>query len=140
METIVEGGCLCGAVRYQAMGQARALTLCHCRSCRLAAGGPTVAWAIFHSSAFRFTAALPVGFESSPGVTRTFCARCGTALTYQSTSRPDLIDVTTVTLDEPDGFAPTKEIWVEHKMAWESLNAGLDHYARSSVGAKPLPD
>jgi len=37
-------------------------------------------------------------------------------------------------------FAPTKEIWVEHKLVWESLNDALPHYARSSVGASPQRD
>jgi len=66
-------------------------------------------------------------------VVRTFCGRCGTPLTYQDAARPDTIDVTTVTLDSPDDFPPTKEIWIEHKVAWESLNERLEHYARSSV-------
>jgi len=58
---------------------------------------------------------------------------CGTPLTYQHASRQDKIDVTTVTLDSPGDFPPTKEIWIEHKVAWESLNEQLEHYPRSSA-------
>ena len=65
---------------------------------------------------------------------RTFCGKCGTPLTYQRAATPDKIDVTTVSLARPDDFAPTKEIWIEHKLAWESLNADLEHYPRSSAG------
>lgn len=130
----VEGGCLCGAVRYRVTGQSLARTLCHCRSCRLASGAPSVAWAVFRSNDFAFVSAEPTRFGSSPGVVRTFCGKCGTPLTYQSTSRPDAIDVTTVTLDIPDQFPPTKEIWVEDKIAWECLNEALPHYPGSSVG------
>jgi hypothetical protein len=129
-----EGGCLCGAVRYRATGASTARTLCHCRSCRLASGAPSVAWAVFRASEFAFVRGEPTRFHSSPGVTRTFCRQCGTPITYQSESRPASIDVTTVTLDAADDFAPTKEIWVEEKLAWEQLNDGFARYPRSSVG------
>jgi hypothetical protein len=130
----VEGGCLCRAVRYRSTGAALARALCHCRTCRLASGAPSVAWVVFRCSDFAFIAEQPTRFHSSPGVVRTFCGKCGTPLTYQRTSKPDTIDVTTVTLDRPDDFAPTKEIWIEHKLAWECLNVTLEHYPRSSAG------
>jgi hypothetical protein len=138
MKMCAQGGCLCRAVRYEATGEASARTLCHCRSCRLAAGAPSLAWAVFPASAFRFTAGTPTLFVSSPGVTRSFCNVCGTSLTWQHASRPDSIDVTSATLDDPDAFPPTKEIWVEHRIGWETLNPALEHYARSSVGSSPM--
>jgi hypothetical protein len=128
----IEGGCLCGAIRYRVAGPPRARTLCHCRSCRFAAGGPSVAWAVFGVDGFAFTAGTPRQFHSSPGVVRTFCDRCGTALTYQVDDAPDTIDVTTVTLDAADDFPPTVEIWVAHKLAWETLDAALPHFPGSS--------
>lgn len=135
MSTSIEGGCLCGTVRYRVTGESLVRTLCHCRTCRHASGAPSVAWTVFRSSDFDFIAAIPARFHSSPGVIRTFCGKCGTPLTYQRTSTPETIDVTTATLDVPDAFAPTKEIWVEQKLAWESLNETLEHYPGSSVGA-----
>ena len=134
MSDAIEGGCLCGAVRYRVKGESLARALCHCKSCRLASGAPSVAWVVFHSSDFAFTAAQPTSFESSPGVVRTFCGKCGTPLMYQRTATPDKIDVTTVSLARPDDFAPTKEIWIVDKLTWESLNAALEHYPRSSMG------
>jgi hypothetical protein len=133
-DSIVEGGCLCGAIRYRVTGQSIARTLCHCRSCRLASGAPSVAWVVFRMSDFTFLSGEPTSFHSSPPVVRTFCGRCGTPLTYQRTSQPDTIDVTTVTLDVADQFAPTKEIWIEHKLAWERANEALPQYPRSSAG------
>src|SRR6266702_3898762 len=102
----IEGGCLCGAVRYRATGKPIAQSLCHCRTCRLASGAPSVAWVVFPSSGFAIIAGEPATFHSSPGVVRTFCATCGTPLTYQRTSETQTIDVTTVTLDAPDDFPP----------------------------------
>jgi hypothetical protein len=53
-------------------------------------------------------------------------------LTYRRDDGPDTIDVTTVSLDRPDEFAPTVEIWTSHKLAWESLNESLPQYPESS--------
>ena len=138
MTTTVEGGCLCGAVRYEATGEARARALCHCRSCRLAAGAPSLAWVVFAAGDVRFISGTPTAYASSPGVTRTFCGACGTSLTFQEVSRPATIDITTATLDRPEAFAPTKEIWLEHRLEWEALNPKIPHYARSSIGADPI--
>lgn len=138
MDTPTEGGCLCKAVRYRVTGKPLARTLCHCRSCRLASGAPSLAWTVFRSADFVVTAGALVSFQSSAGVYRTFCGNCGTSLTYQSASRTDAIDVTTISLDHPENFAPTMEIWVDHRVPWEPLDGALPHYAGSSVGASPI--
>lgn len=127
-----EGGCLCGAVRYRIVGAPRAAAACHCRSCRLACGATPVAWTVFNRRDFEFVAGAPVRFGSSPGVTRSFCGRCGTPLAYQTDDGPDTIDVTTATLDRPEAFPPTKEIWLEHKVPWVPVNEKLPHFATTS--------
>jgi hypothetical protein len=129
---VIEGGCLCGAIRYRVTGKPLTTSLCHCRSCRLASGAPSVAWVVVRSSDFAFVTGEPASFRSSPPVLRTFCPTCGTPLTYQRDSGPDTIDITTATLDFPDRFPPVKEIWIEHKLGWECLNESLPHYPRSS--------
>ena len=43
---VTEGGCLCRAVRYRVNGVPIVTSLCHCRTCRLAAGAPSVAWVV----------------------------------------------------------------------------------------------
>ncbi|WP_456237657.1 GFA family protein, partial [Geminicoccus flavidas] len=43
--TRMEGGCLCGAVRYAIELEEDDLAdYCHCRECRRASGAPVVAW------------------------------------------------------------------------------------------------
>jgi hypothetical protein len=127
-----EGGCLCGSIRYRTSGDPVATSLCHCRSCRRASGAPTVAWAVFRSSDFTFVVGAPTRFHSSPGVTRTFCGNCGTPLTYQREPDTGTIDITTATLDHPDRFAPTCEIWIAHKISWETLNGSIPQHLGSS--------
>jgi len=134
----IDGGCLCRAVRYRVAGKPIAQSLCHCRTCRLASGAPSVALVVFPSRYFAFVTGQPASFRSSPEVVRTFCAHCGSPLTYRHDSSPDTVDVTTATLDSPDRFAPTREIWLEHKLAWEKLNEKLDHYPRSSTEGQSI--
>jgi hypothetical protein len=127
-----QGGCLCGTIRYRITGLPVAQSLCHCRSCRLAAGAPSVAWIVVRRSEFMIVSGEPVRFRSSMSVVRTFCGKCGTPLTYQNDDSPDTIDVTTATLDLPEAFPPTREIWLEHKLAWERANENLQQFPRSS--------
>lgn len=133
-----EGGCLCGAIRYRITGTPIALTICHCRTCQLAAGAQAVAWTDVFSRDFSLLSGAPSEHESSPGVVRGFCAACGTPLTYRRTASPDRIDVTSISLDRPQDFAPTKEIWVAHRVAWETTNPALPQYSGSSVDAQPI--
>jgi hypothetical protein len=114
----VEGGCLCGAVRYRATGPGTNATLCHCVSCRRAAGAPLVAWVTFASANFAFTAAQPNAYHSSPPVVRTFCGRCGSPLTYVHADFPGEIDVTIASLDQPDDVAPRDHTWTSQQLRW----------------------
>jgi hypothetical protein len=127
----VAGGCLCGAVRYRAAGAATHPTLCHCASCRRAAGAPAVAWVTFAAAAFAFEAGAPAALRSSPQVVRTFCARCGTALTYRHADFPDEVDVTTASLDDPAAFPPADHTWWSERVAWLRFDEALPRFARS---------
>jgi hypothetical protein len=65
-------------------------------------------------------------FNSSPGVERSFCGRCGTSLTYVAEDRwPGEISVLAPTLDDPGIAAPTAHVYVEHQLAWVKLADGL---------------
>ena len=79
----------------------------------------------------------PAAFHSSPGIVRTFCSRCGTSLTYQREAESQTIDITTASLDAPNDFAPTREIWLSHKLTWERANEQLTQYTESSRGDAP---
>jgi len=132
-EGSAEGGCLCGALRYRVSGDPLAATLCHCRSCRRASGGVTVAWAVFEKGAFEWLKGEPAEYSSSSGIHWRHCANCGSLVGYRRDSRPDDVDITTATLDDPGIFPPTVEIWTGDRIAWEALNPGLPKTPRSSL-------
>lgn len=124
-ESPVAGGCLCRAIRYRAGSGPTASMICHCRSCRHAAGAPAVAWVTLPTSAVSFIRGKPMTFHSSPSVTRSFCPSCGTPLTYVHADRPDEVDVTTCSLDDPEAFPPTYHAWLEHRVGWVRFGDGL---------------
>lgn len=114
------GGCLCGAVRYEIAAEPTHRTICHCRTCRHASAAPMVAWVTAPRAALRITSGAPREYASSPEVVRTFCKTCGTPLTYTHERRPDEVDVTTCSLDQPEAYAPTQHVWASHRLAWLS--------------------
>ena len=131
MKDIVEGGCFCGAVRYQVRGKPANTMVCHCQSCRRIAGSPVVAWLTYRVTHFRFTKGAPAEFRSSPPVRRTFCAKCGTPLTYERNDSRDTVDVTTCTLDAPASFPPTHHSWLSHDVGWVKFGDGLPSFPES---------
>ncbi len=119
-ETTITGGCLCGAIRFEASGAPLHSTVCYCTSCRRAFGAQSVAWVTVKSSGFSYTGELPTTFPSSKGVSRTFCATCGTSLTYGHTNRTDDVDIATATLDDPESYPPEGIVFPSNKVAWDS--------------------
>lgn len=70
----------------------------------------------------------PIGwFNSSPGMRRGFCLRCGTTLFSERVSA-NTMGLTMGSLDEPDAFAPTEHIWTSSMQAWLRLDDGLVQY------------
>jgi hypothetical protein len=130
MSQELAGGCLCGAVRFRAAGEGSDATVCHCRTCRRASGAPLVAWVTLPRAGFAFTQGDPVRYRSSPPVTRTFCGRCGTALTYAHDGRPETLDVTTISLDRADELPPRDHIWMSDSLRWIRDTESLPRFPR----------
>jgi hypothetical protein len=124
----VEGGCLCGQVRYRASGSRRGITICHCATCRRASGAPIVAWCGFVPEGFSFTRGAPTIYRSSATAERGFCSRCGTQLTYRRLDDPGFVDVTIASLDDPEAIPPQDHTWVQSRLSWIVLGDGLPVY------------
>ena len=128
---VLEGGCLCGAVRYRARGWPAHRMVCHCETCRRSAGSPVVAWVTFPTTSFELVKGDPVRFELSAPVTRSFCGSCGTPLTYEHADQAGSIDVTTCSFDDPDSLRPTHHSWLEDSVSWVRFGDGLPAHQRT---------
>jgi hypothetical protein len=124
------GGCSCGAVRYETEATPSHRTLCHCVDCRRAAGAPAVAWFTVPAQALRFVRGGPAAHRSSPAVERSFCAVCGTPLTYRNDAFPDEVDVTTCSLDDPDSASPQDHTFASQRLPWMRIDDVLPVYLR----------
>jgi len=125
---MIEGHCFCGSVRYRAEGTPFHETNCHCSICRRISGAPFVAWCTLPVAGFRFVSGEPARFASSDHGTRTFCPRCGTPLTFQSSRFPGEVDITICSLDEPEAVAPKDHTRTSAKLSWVKLGDQLPEF------------
>jgi hypothetical protein len=127
---ISEGGCLCSAIRFRVSGEPVFSLICHCVTCRRASAAASVAWLTFDRARLEILSGHPRIYRSSQGVVRQFCGICGSQLFYATSSSPANIDVTTASMDNPKLFPPTAEVWLEHRMPWQSADQTRSHYPR----------
>lgn len=105
----VTGGCLCGDVRLVATGAPYRVGVCHCLDCRKHHG------ALFHASAIFPAAAVRVTGATRDWRGRHFCPRCGSPVFGRS---GDEVEVNLGSLDAPDRFVPSYELWTVRREAW----------------------
>jgi hypothetical protein len=129
--TPLTGGCLCGRLRYRIDGPVLGAGICHCRSCRRAAGAESVAWLTVARDQLRVEGQAAT-FASSPGVSRGFCPVCGTGLTF-ARDDGDSVDVTLASLDDPESVRPRAEWWLSHRLSWNPANPALEAFAKSGA-------
>ena len=105
----ITGGCLCGDVRIVASGRPYRVGLCHCLDCRKHHG------ALFHASAIYPQGAVAIRGETRAYAGRHFCPRCGSSVFGRS---GDEVEVSLGSLDAPDRFVPTYELWTVRRESW----------------------
>jgi len=116
---MITGGCHCGAIRYQADGQALMHALCHCKDCRRHAGAPMVGWSMYRQDGVKVTTGAPKVYASSEHGRRHFCPECGTGLFYSNDAvLPGIIDIQSATMDDPDLIRPQAHMQVAERIGW----------------------
>ncbi len=129
--SIMKGGCHCRDVRYETTGEAITHALCHCSDCRRHAGAQMVGWGMFSESQVRVTKGETKTYKSSEHGRREFCPNCGTGLFYRNAKTlPDLIDIQTGTLDDPNQFPAQFHIQTAERISWMSGINKLPEFER----------
>jgi hypothetical protein len=118
------GGCLCGAVRYEATPTHRDGYYCHCRMCQLAFGNTRAAFINLRKDEVRWLASAPAYYASSKIARRGFCAHCGTPLSFEYLDS-ERIDLSVGSLDDPAALTPTTHFAVESRIANWHADDGL---------------
>ena len=141
----ITGGCLCGAIRYEANEEPYHVSYCHCDMCKRAFGGPFGIFVCFRKQAFNFVRGAPNLYQSSPDAERGFCVQCGTPLLMQilegtlqgesesvrakkfhpGTLRSQCITVSIGSLDHPENFHPMEHDFTDRQLPWLKIDDDL---------------
>lgn len=126
---MVRGSCLCSAVRYEVRGPLGRMSHCHCAMCRKAHGGPFATYAPMRAKALDVTegSELLASYESSPGVHRIFCKRCGSPLFSTNGDEPDVVRIRVGIIDGPLRTRPSAHYYVGQMANWWRID---DHLLR----------
>jgi hypothetical protein len=118
------GGCLCGAVRYEARPDAREGYYCHCRMCQLAFGNTRAAFINLLKEQVSWSGTAPAWYASSKFARRGFCGRCGTPLAFEFLDSLRM-DLSIGSLDEPALVTPVSHFAVESRIENWHADDGL---------------
>ncbi len=123
-----EGGCQCGAVRYQSRSAPGFSLHCYCRQCQLITGAG-------HASQFALAASevqvlgvvskFVLTADSGNAVSSAFCPTCGSPVYKQSSGYPEVMFFHAVTLDEPAGFKAQQSVWISQMQPWDIVDDTL---------------
>ena len=120
----LQGGCLCGRLRYEAAATHRDGYYCHCRMCQLAFGNTRAAYFNVRKDQVRWLTRPPDYYASSKIARRGFCSYCGTPLSFEYLDGEN-IDLSAGSLDEPGQLKPTTHFAVETRIAGWHVPDGL---------------
>jgi hypothetical protein len=126
-----QGGCLCGAVRYEAAWPPLATVVCHCKNCQKQAGSALSVVAVLPRDGLELTGELTTyqdsGTTGQP-VYRKFCARCGSPVVTDTPAAEaqGIIFIKAGTLDETADLAPTLHYWTKSAQQWFAYPDGAE--------------
>jgi hypothetical protein len=126
--TLITGGCLCGALRYEANAAPGFAGFCCCADCRKASGAGAIAFMGFPATALRITGETRQTRSRSARGTeavRNTCAECGSLVFGGILGVDTEHTVYAGSLDDPSHFHPKIAIFTRDRPAWMELPAGL---------------
>ena len=143
-ETVRTGGCQCGAVRYRIHGQLGRPSICHCRMCQKQFGSFFSAFVTAPKDGVEWIREEPTYYQSSVNISRGFCRRCGTPLTYR---HPGRLEISIGSFDDRSDLQPQIQVnykwrlpWVEHIFEAEVLEETSANTRQESIISFQHPD
>ena len=123
----VTGGCLCGAVRYEAAVFLHSAYYCHCGDCRKSCGQPAEIGVPVEAGSLRFTGDEPKYYVSSDWGQRGFCQHCGSRIIWRPLDPEQewQINLDVGSLDNPEDVRPCLHIYVDRQLQWYRIDDDL---------------
>jgi hypothetical protein len=125
------GGCLCGALRYEAQGVPSAMGLCYCSDCRKASGSGFIPFAVFPSESLHITGPI-IAYTSKAAngtdAVRNSCAVCASLVFGGPLGKTDSHTIYVGSADDPTWFKPTVAIFARNLPPWVVIPPQLRRY------------
>jgi hypothetical protein len=137
MEMRYTGGCLCGALRYEAVGEPDFAGYCFCGDCRKASGSGFVPFMGFPAGRLKIageTRQSRVASSRGGEAVRNFCSACGSLVFGGLFGVDDSHTVYAGTLDDPSLFKPGVAIFNRARPPWAILPDGLTVFEEMPPG------
>src|SRR5947209_4027991 len=131
-ERPLQGGCLCGAVRYEITAPFLSAGYCHCTRCQRRTGTGSSINGRVPQSGFALLGgeqALKAYSPPEGGARKLFCTECGSAVFSGDPLSDEQVAVRLGTLDGDPGIRPEARQFVDFAASWDSLpDDGLTRY------------
>ena len=137
MDVLVEGGCLCGAVRFSFREKPLARRACWCRTCQYMATGNASLSAFFRTATFEVSGLLASHVstaKSGAAIRRRFCPTCGTPLFAEALGQPAVMVVRVGALDDREIGGPESTIWTGAAPSWGHVDPDIPSCAAHPEG------
>lgn len=127
---MIEGGCLCGGIRYEYDGDFYELSMCHCKQCQKAQGIAFAAVCPVEANKFRFVSGreLLKEYRASDNKVRVFCSNCGSPIYSARDDLPETKRLRIGTVDTPFECNEAYHTFTGSKASWETICDGLPQY------------
>jgi hypothetical protein len=131
---VIEGGCLCGSVRYSAEAEPAFVGVCHCGDCQRFTGSAFATVIAVPSSELKLTGTLKTFTkrgDSGKAIHRRFCPECGSGVLDEADALPGIAMVNAGSLDDRSWVRPQSEIYCDSAQPWVHLGGGLKRFAKT---------
>ncbi len=131
MSETIEGGCLCGALRYTATSDPVFGGHCYCVDCRRDSGTGHGSHMGMPKAAVTITGeekSFTVTADSGNEVTRHFCPTCGSSVYSTNSGMPELIVLRASSLDDPEQFKPQIAVYASRAPSWDMPDSNLPNF------------
>lgn len=131
------GGCACGALRYEVVGEPVAMNDCQCRQCQRDSGTGHASYLTFSGAEVTLTgAAASWDFTGDGGTVkrRAFCPVCGTPVYMRFPAMPEIFVIRAGSLDDPSRYKPDMVFWTDAAQAWDRVDPAAIAFTRMPPG------
>jgi hypothetical protein len=122
MSMNVTGRCHCGRISYEAIVDAKKVTLCHCTDCQTLTGSAYRATVPASAETFTLHGSPPSTYvktaESGARRVHAFCPQCGAPIYSASIDGPKTYSLRVGCLDQRSTLRPSRQIWCRSALPW----------------------